>query len=98
MPLMVILGVILLIVGIVLLLAPVPLANADTVGWILVLFGIILVLVGLLLGSDIDISGDEASNRRSSWGGAFGPLGVLWLKWHNWTTRKRVIVPPGQRR
>jgi uncharacterized membrane protein HdeD (DUF308 family) len=77
MPPMVILGVILLIVGIVLLLAPVPLANADTVGWILVLFGIILVLVGLLLGSDVNLGdGDAAVDSivtaaakcRSSWG------------------------------
>lgn len=65
---MVILGIVLLIVGIVLLLAPIPFANVDAVGWLLVLVGVVLLIVGLLIGSGLDLGDDRAALPfRSSW-------------------------------
>lgn len=52
---MIVLGVILLIIGLVLVLAPVPIPNADPVGWFLALIGVILVVVALLVGADLHI-------------------------------------------
>ena len=57
------LAIVLLVIGIVLLLAPVPFANADTVGWLLAILGAILLLVALLSGS-ISVNDAEAAAWR----------------------------------
>ena len=48
---MVALIVVLFIIGIALLLLPLPIPNADTVGWLLVGLAVVLLIVVLLLGA-----------------------------------------------
>lgn len=62
---MIILALVLLIIGVALLLLPIPLANKDSVGWLLIALGVILLIVALLLGAVGHVDLDHA---RSSWG------------------------------
>lgn len=57
---MIVLAVVLLIIGIALLLLPIPLANKDSVGWLMVALGVILLIVALLLGA-VDDGGFHAA-------------------------------------